>query len=167
MYDKSKCSFISNAFSNPNNIKESTVYYNLHKRGVDLADSHFNRYLNKHRNKKWTISLLNALMSMCITNTWIIKRHFNRNLQQLDVIEELLFDHFPSLKEETKIKRGDGATGLKDTLNTPCKGKQNKIKHVNHIQQYQQITLTKHYQQIHQYHPTSNQTTTSITNNHL
>eukprot|EP01133_Synstelium_polycarpum_P012229 gene12229-14322_t len=60
--------------------------YNKYKGAVDIADSHFNRYLSDHKHKKWTNAGFGAFIQIALSNAWLIYRHHHPKVSLLDFL---------------------------------------------------------------------------------
>jgi hypothetical protein len=101
-FDSKKCNFLTNVGSSTivqeNRERprpEIVVTYNKYMNGVDKADAACNLYLNKHRRRKWTKTLVFFLLKMMVTHTLRIKNEFRENIgqkkwKQRDILIEII-----------------------------------------------------------------------------
>lgn len=98
-WDSKKCNFLANIGST--DIVESererlrceiVELYNKYMNGVDKADAALNKYMNRHRNVKWTSTLVFALLKMMAVNAYKVKQELtgNKRYQQRDFLSRLI-----------------------------------------------------------------------------
>ena len=95
-WDSVKCNFISNYFNaDLEGTKPSLVVkYNKYKGGVDLADSHWSRYLASFRNYKWTKAAVFALLKIALVNSYLIFNHNQeKKISQRLFIEKIILGY--------------------------------------------------------------------------
>lgn len=110
-YDKAKVNLITNLFDmgqwlrNSQNTKALPIgiyWYRKWLGNLDHFDRWLHQYLSEHRNIKWTMALLKALLKIAVNNTCILAQElgFGITLKEciLQVVDHLAGTH--SLREE-------------------------------------------------------------------
>ena len=74
--------------------------YNKFKGGVDIADSHWSRYLPTFRNYKWTRAVIFALLKMALVNSFIIfnSLKMEKTISQRSYIERIVLEFVENKK---------------------------------------------------------------------
>lgn len=93
-YDSKICNFISNYASvlplNSVDRPNTSNDYNQHMNSVDVFDSGLNRYMYRHKKRKWTKCLLLNLFKMAVVNAWTIFKLRSPRTTQKNFIQMLL-----------------------------------------------------------------------------